>query len=196
MLNRLLHRLRGFGREVRGIAAVEFALLAPLMFLLYFGMIELCEAMMADRRTNHAVSTIGDLVAQSIQPMHTNNYADAFAAANTILAPFPTAPLQLRVTSVTAGPAPNLAPTVDWSEVPSGQTGLTPLKTGSVVTLPPNLLVNPGDNVVMAEGHYTYTSPIGFVVKGLLNFTPTYYLRPRTGSMVGDCNSNPQPTGC
>lgn len=187
--------LRRFAGEASGVAALEFALIAPVILVLYFGMVELCQGMMADRRASHSASAIGDLVAQSPQ-LYASDFSDIYAVANTIMAPFPTTTLKLRITSVTAGGAPGLTPTVDWSEVPDGQGGFAPITKGSTVTLPAGLITNPGDNVLMAEGQYQYTSAIGYFLPQGLTFSPRFYLRPRNVAMVKDCKQNPAPTGC
>ncbi|MBP8248028.1 MAG: pilus assembly protein, partial [Phenylobacterium sp.] len=56
--------LRRFRDDREGVSAVEFALIAPIMILFYFGMAEICQGFMAQKRTQHVASTIADLVAQ------------------------------------------------------------------------------------------------------------------------------------
>lgn len=51
--------------DQRGVAAVEFAFIAPLMLIFYFGMVEITLAVNADRATSHATSLAGDLAAQN-----------------------------------------------------------------------------------------------------------------------------------
>src|SRR5471032_2729651 len=110
MLKRALKRA---GRDQRGAAAVEFALIAPVAILLYCGFAELTMAMMAERRAAHSASVVADLVAQSTQ-VSTAEMTDIFNIGNAIMNPFATAPLKLRVTSVTADV--NGVPRVTWSQ--------------------------------------------------------------------------------
>ncbi len=49
------------------MAATEFALLLPIMVVLFFGILELSEGMTANRRVAVAVNTAADLAAQSEQ---------------------------------------------------------------------------------------------------------------------------------
>ncbi|MFM2422979.1 MAG: hypothetical protein RL291_1509 [Pseudomonadota bacterium] len=51
-------------RREDGIAAVEFALIAPLGLALFIGSIEIAQAVLADRRVNSVAGSIGDLVAR------------------------------------------------------------------------------------------------------------------------------------
>ncbi len=170
--------LTRFGIDRRGVSALEFALIAPVMILMYFGVGELCEAMMAQRRTAHATSAIGDLVTQS-QSVSSSDVSDIFAAASTILAPFPTSTLKLRMTSVTANASGT--PKVDWS---CGQ-GLTANTVGSTYAgLPSGIVSNAGDSIVVAEGQYAWASPANYVVKNGLNFNEVFYLKPRKSNQV------------
>jgi len=65
MLSRKRPGLKAFGRDQRGLAAVEFALIAPAMILLYCGLVEVCQAIIASRKTDHVASAVADLVTQA-----------------------------------------------------------------------------------------------------------------------------------
>ncbi|HEY3948677.1 TadE/TadG family type IV pilus assembly protein [Phenylobacterium sp.] len=171
-----LRRFIRWARDARGMAAVEFALIAPVMVLLYFGLAEFTMALMAQRRISHVASVIADLVSQT--PQVTNsNVGDIFTVGGAILSPFAAGPLQMRITSVVADN--NAVPKVAWSK---GQ-GLTALAVNATVTVPNNLLT-PGDSVVMADVQYSYTSPLQVVLPNALTFTSTFYLRPRRSPSV------------
>ena len=111
--------LKKLGRDRRGVSAVEFALIAPAMVASYFGMAEITQALLAERKAAHAASAIGDLVSQSAS-VSSADVTDIFAIASTIMAPYATTTLKMRVSSVTADSGGT--PKVDWS---SG-SGLTP----------------------------------------------------------------------
>lgn len=169
--------LRRLGRDRRGAAAVEFALIAPILVLIYLGLVELCQAMLAERKVEHAASAVGDLVAQasSVTP---DNLANFYNAANMILAPFPTTGMQLRVSSVSTDANGNA--TVTWSNANAAGSALG---KGASVTLPTNLL-GPNQSVIMSEAIYTYNSPLNYFFKNALTFDQTFYLMPRTSSAV------------
>ncbi len=168
--------LRRYRKDRRGVAAVEFALIAPAMILLYCGLVELCQALIAERKTNHVASSVGDLVAQ-VDTVSTSDISDIFTIANTIMAPFPTGALQARVTSVTANASGT--PKVDWSR---GSGGFTALAVGATVTMPTAMAA--GDSMVMAESKYTYNSVLHYVLPNALNYSEVYYLRPRRSDKV------------
>ena len=168
--------LRRFGRDRKGVAAVEFALIAPAMILLYCGLVELCQAIIADRKTNHVASAVGDLVSQA-DTVSISDLSDIFTIANTIMSPFPTSSLQIRVTSLTANASGT--PVVDWSR---GYGGFSAMTVGQTKTLPMTLAS--GDSMVMAESKYTYTSVLHYVLPSALNYSEVYYLRPRRSDKV------------
>lgn len=185
-----------FGRDRRGVAAVEFAFIAPVLVLLYAGVAELCTVMMADRRASHADSAIGDLASQT-DKLNDAQVADIFSAATTILSPFDTAPLQLRLTSVTI--SAGKVPKVEWSAVKSSSQGdLRKLNCNEAApNFPPELTATAGDNVLMAEAVYNYTLPMSFGHTGELKFKPRYFMRPRTAAKVARYeNASATPVAC
>lgn len=172
-----MQRLRRFRQDERGVAAVEFALLAPMMIMLYFGLAELSMGMMAERRAAHAASVMADLVAQESQISGTQ-ITDIFNVSHRVMNPFPSTPLQMRISSVTANA--QATPKVDWSR----GDGMTALTAGSTVSTVPAGLLAAGDSVIKADVTYTFTSPIGQVLPNALTYNETFYLRPRKGTQV------------
>jgi Flp pilus assembly protein TadG len=162
--------------DQRGVAAVEFALLAPVAILLYCGFAELTMAMMAERRAAHAASVVADLVSQT--PSISNaQLTDVFNIGGAILAPFPVAPLKLRVTSVVADA--NAVPKMQWSV----GHGLAVMPAGTVAGFPPNLLVA-NESVIQADVQYAFTSPLRMVMPTVHTFNDTFYLKPRRSVSV------------
>lgn len=174
----LFRRLR---RDQRGVSAVEFALIAPALIAFYFGLAELTQAMMAERRASHAASSIGDLIAQSTQVTDAN-LTDIFSIGNTIMSPFPTTTLKMRVTSIVADS--NKVPKVEWSK----GSGLTANGAGNTMTVPTGLITAAGESVIKSEVQYSYDSPVDYFVPNAVTFTKTFYLRPRKSDKVTKTN--------
>ena len=167
-----------FRQDRRGVSAVEFALITPLMILLFFGLGELGQGLMAQRRVSHIASAIGDLAAQSAT-LHDSDITDIFSVANFMMQPLPNTTLTMRISSVTADVSMNTK--VDWSE---NSGGVAKLATGSTVSVPAGLINNAGDSVIMSETTYTYTSPVGMVLPNGLTFSEKFFFRPRKTTQV------------
>ena len=166
----------------RGAAAVEFALLVPLMALMYFGVVEVTQGAMTEQRVAHSASAIGDLVAQS-SSITSAQVTDIFTIGQNIMYPYPTSGLQMRITSLVADANDNV--TVAWSQG-SGMTALT--KGATVSGLPANVIAA-NDSAIMAETSYVYRSVFGMVLTQPITFNEKYYLKPRLSTQVScaDC---------
>ena len=57
-MNRAVRRLRG---NQSGVGAVEFALIAPVLIMLYMGSLEVSVAMSVNKKLARAASTVADL---------------------------------------------------------------------------------------------------------------------------------------
>jgi Flp pilus assembly protein TadG len=167
---------RKFRVDARGVVAVEFAFIAPILILMYFGIAEFTQAMIVKRRVAHVASTIGDLTAR-VTNVSTAETTEIFGVARTIITPLATSPLKMRVTSITANAAG--AARVDWSDA-SNWTTLTP---GSTVTVPAGVLAA-NQSVVRADVQYTFDSTLRVVMPNGMTFTQTYYMRPRLSTSV------------
>ena len=160
-----------FARDRRGVSAVEFALLAPVMIAMYFGLAEFCQAFMAQKKVAHATAQVADLIAQT-DSITKDGIDDVFGIGGLILTPFPSAPMKLRVSSVTRDA--NGVAKVDWSR----GGGLTALTTGATVTIPTGMIAN-GETTIMSEANYAYSSPLKYFLPNATTFKNIYYLRPR-----------------
>ena len=71
--------LRAFARDQRGVSAVEFALLAPMMIGLYLGCVEISDGVGADRKVSLTAAALANLSAQvsTISTSDMTNILDA-----------------------------------------------------------------------------------------------------------------------
>lgn len=168
--------LTRLARDRRGVSAVEFALLAPLMIGFYFGLAEFCQGYMSQKRMAHTASAVGDLVAQT-DSVTKAQLDDIIAIGALIMKPFDATPLTTRISSVTRN-ASGVAK-VDWSRA----SGISARATASTVTIPADVIAN-GESVVMSETTYDYTSPIKYLLPNVTKFSNVFYLRPRRVEVV------------
>ena len=165
-----------FIRDRRGNAAVEFALVVPLMLTLFFGTVEFSSAVSAQRKVVLAARTLSDLVSQS-SAVDDNDLSNFNKAATSILYPFPTSPdLKMRVTSLYVDPTTKVGKP-KWSK--AWGSGLTALTGTDTVTLPPALQV--GDTyLIYAEVQYKYVPAVGYMMaKTGVQLNDSTYTRPR-----------------
>ena len=172
-IERRLRRLIG---DERGVSAVEFALLLPLMLTLYLGAVEVSQGIGADRKVTLTARTIGDLVSQ-VASIGNSDMTNAFNASSAVMAPFPVSNLKVTVTSVLVDAAGKA--TVDWSDTVNG----TALAKGATVTLPAALNVA-NTSLIWSEVQYSYKPVIGYVISGTLTLHDQIYMRPRLSPSV------------
>ncbi len=60
----LIKRIRSFAAAEKGLAALEFAIIAPMMILLVFGSVDLIDTLGANKRAQNAAASIADVVAR------------------------------------------------------------------------------------------------------------------------------------
>lgn len=168
--------LRRFRRDRSGLAAIEFAFIAPIMVTFLLGATELSNGMVADRKVTQVVSTLADLVSQGTQ-ISNAGMSNVFDCGATIMSPLPITTLGMRVTSVVAD-AGNVA-RVAWSDGRS----MSARAINSVVSVPAGMLT-PGGSLIYAEIQYTFTSPFGEFLVGGVTMTDGFYLRPRRSLTV------------
>jgi Flp pilus assembly protein TadG len=175
-----------FVADRRGVSAVEFAMLLPLMLTLYLGAVEISQAVSIDRKVTLTTRTVADLASQvtSINNADMTNILNATAA---VISPFDQPPFSSAslkvVVSAVAIDANGIAK-ISWSDTKNG----TARSVGSTVTLPTALKV-PNTMLIWSEVSYAYTPTIGYVVTGTLNLSDQIYMRPRLSDMVGRVNS-------
>jgi Flp pilus assembly protein TadG len=170
--------LAGLWRDRRGVSAVEFALIAPLLLLFYCGMAELTEAMMAQRRLTHLTSSIGDVVARQAQFTDAQR-DDLFKVGKVLMAPFPATALEMCLVSVSSDATGKNS--VEWQE-PSDASAACP--TAADVKAIPVGVLPPSQSVIVSKASYAYDSPITLVMPQTTTFRRTFYLRPRVSDKV------------
>lgn len=174
--------LKTFWRDSRGVTAIEFALIAPVLILMYFGFAETTQAMMAQRRLSNITAQIGDLVAQNPQT-GPSKMTDIFNIGNLIMAPYPTAGLKMCVYSVVSDAAGKN--TVAWVQPNPAGVGMAgcPAQGATVADISTGVLAA-NQSVIVSRATYDYSSPTKLVMPTTMTFKRNYYLRPRRSDTV------------
>ncbi|MGL5736129.1 MAG: TadE/TadG family type IV pilus assembly protein, partial [Beijerinckiaceae bacterium] len=153
--------VRRFRKAEKGVAGVEFAVILPLMLIMWLGTYEITQAISASRRVTMVSRTLADLTSRDTSTTP-NELKLIFQAANSVFAPMDASTVKMRLTSVKRN-ATN-QDMVIWSRVPDGQT--TPAAHPKNIPMPqmPNtILSGDGETVVVAEVTYDYYPIAKFV---------------------------------
>ena len=197
MLNRVRALIfKRFRRGEKGLAAVEFALILPVLVTMLFGMGELSLAVFCRTDITQIASTVADLVAQE-STVASSDLSNVYNAANTILYPYypnlSTSKPTIRITSVNFDTTTNSTTVgkVAWTCSQAGNGTLSPAArtVNSTVTFSQPLLSS-GGSVVMVEVAYAYASPTTQVIAGSYNMTNQFYTKPRRVGQI------PAPNAC
>lgn len=179
MRNWLLTRIGRLSRDTRGVAAVEFALILPLMLLLYIGSVEASLLYTTDRGVATIASTVADLVARSKTTVAKSNIDDYFLAASNVLQPGETATLTQIVTLIAIDE--DGAATVEWSV--SSPEGFArdagdefPLAADSEIS---QMAQNSSGFLVVGEATYPYVPMTGLGIRNTVNLRHVEYFLPR-----------------
>jgi Flp pilus assembly protein TadG len=172
----LSQRLVGLARDQRGVTAVEFAMLLPLMLTLYLGSVEISQGVAIDRKVTLTARTIADLASQSTT-LSTADMSNILGAASSVIAPYDASQLKVTVSQIKIDSNGNA--TIAWSNTQGG----TAHGVGSGVTLPAALNIA-NTWLIWGEASYTYRPTIGYVVTGTLNLSDQIYMRPRLSNCV------------
>jgi Flp pilus assembly protein TadG len=175
-------------KERRGVAAVEFALIAPLLLAFYFLTMEFSQAIDVNRKVGRLASQVGDLVTQ--QPWITASEVDAImTVGEAVIQPYDRSKPVITLTAIeiTAEPTPRAL--VVWSRRLENGQYRRALQPGSVTSVPSDLMV-PDSFLIRAEADLNYLPVVlwtasGKQATGLLaafdkiTMGEHYYLRPR-----------------
>lgn len=168
-----LKSLRRFGKEKSGLAALEFAIIAPLLMVpLLLGSVDLIDVLGANTRAENATASLADIVARDTEVSNAE-MAGMWDALDILMFPNSPGTMQMRITSISVENATTAR--VVWSE---GHGGMTARTAGSTIALD-NRMMTPGTSVILAESDYTYSTPLGFLFQNQVHLTHTAYRRSR-----------------
>ena len=182
-----------FGAQRQGIAAVEFALIAPLLLAMYFMTMEVSQGI----ESNKKVARIGSMTADLITQQSTITAAELDAImkiGGSTIQPYNRSNPKIVVTAIEITADPGSKVQVAWSrKMVDGVTSADAAK-GTITTVPAALNVK-GSFLIRVDSYLAYKpvllwSAAGKQSLGLfsafdnIDMRETYYLRPRMSSTV------------
>ena len=181
-----------FSRENKGAAAIEFALIAPLLLTLYLGTMEISRGLQVNKKVGRAASTMGDLVAQlSSGDNATTTSLDAILKiGKATLQPYNLSTPTIIVSGISMDSAG--VPTVAWSRQLVGTTYTRPYAINSPATSPaiPTKLKIASTFLIRVQVKLEYVSITGWSLTknkvdsggksyAAIDMSEIYYFKPR-----------------
>lgn len=112
MINLLNRKLRGallkFSKARDGVAAIEFALLLPIMAAMLIGAVEMSQAVTVDRRVSQMASATADLVARADKNITCAELKDILNASSWIMKPYKPNGVEITVSNIVNNGTNNL----------------------------------------------------------------------------------------
>jgi Flp pilus assembly protein TadG len=178
--------IRRFRSNEDGIAAIEFAMIIPILIGMYFMLHETTNGLRAARKVTMTARVIADLASRP-DNLTDSDRTDIFAAGKPIMSPFQNAGAGYRFTSVRF--KADGTGYVDWSEA-SGSLGsharCLPASgggPGGSLNVPAALRV-PNTSVIFAEVTFSYSPAVGYKITGPIALNDSLYMRPRGKEFV------------
>ncbi len=96
---------RTFAGDKRGMAAVEFTLIVPVLLILFIGVVEVTRAVSIDRRFGKVTSMVADLLTRETDPVNAATVEGIYGVVNHVMGVWGTETLKLHITPVRAAAA-------------------------------------------------------------------------------------------
>lgn len=84
---RIRRSARALRRDRSGVAAIEFAMILPIMLVAFFGTVEVCAAVAIDRKVTLIARTLSDLTSQAAASVDSTYLQNVFTASISIITP-------------------------------------------------------------------------------------------------------------
>ncbi|WP_398480098.1 TadE/TadG family type IV pilus assembly protein [Tardiphaga sp.] len=160
---KLRYRAASLRRDDSGIAAIEFAMIAPMLVLMLFGITDVANYFAVDRKVSQIAQTVSDLTSRytTVQESDVTNF---FTVAGAIVNPYDKNALKTTIHQVYLDPSSKTAKVV-WSR------GSVPLSKNSVYSVPAGLVSKDASGnwlanqyLIVGDVKYNYVPTIGWVL--------------------------------
>ena len=189
-----------FHRDKRGVAAVEFAFLAPILLVMYFVAMEASQAIETNKKVSRLGSMVADLVAQKPDSGITKaDIQSIMDIGQTTLLPYARSKPTITITGIQLSNETPPKATVAWSRKLDNGTFSAGLTPGTEIVIPPALAIK-DTFLVKVDSNLAYQPLIVWATGGQqalgltdafnnIKMGESYLLRPRTVAKLtcSDC---------
>lgn len=188
-LKQLRNSVTRLRRDEKGVAAIEFAFIAPVMITMYFGLAEVAEAIAVDRSISHGTNVAGDLATQQAQ-LASSDIEEALAAALRVMNASDVSKVSIDIRSYSMDSAgTNVEGVVQLND------GASNLPAFDVSELDDKIL-SEDSGVVVTRVAYTYTPLKLRFFNTDITLQETFLLKPRRSDAVILGENVPQTVTC
>jgi Flp pilus assembly protein TadG len=176
-----------FLKDERGVTAIEFALVLPVVLLILLGCFEVPRFVLICQRIARTSSGVADLVAQADEPITANQMNDIFTAAKIMMQPYDiVANGRIYVSSIN-NPSGN-GVTLTWQKN-NGGTVATASKLGLAgsnpsTKIPATLVPGSNEEVLASEVYFNYTPVFSNLIYSGSQLYLIAYTRPRNKNLM------------
>lgn len=170
----IIGRLSRFARDRRGVSAVEFAFIAPVMIGLYLGCAEISDGVAADRKVSLIAGALANLPAQ-VTTISAGDMTNILDASSAIITPYSASNLTMTVSCLKIDG--NGIAKVQWSATRNG-TARSAGSTYSFSSASSALAVK-NSWLLLSEVSYAYTPTVGYTITGTLTLSDKMFMSPR-----------------
>lgn len=178
----------GLRGDRRGVAAVEFVLVAPLMVTLFFGLFAMVQFVRAKMVLSSTASSMANMVSAQlvVTSVNLNDYCNG---AQRIMQPYAASGLSMAIITYTMQSDKTVVASWEYDKACST---ISSSWASSGTALATSLLTAPGDSIVMVQASYNYPLAYGYTTLGLANanmtLTQTAYARSRIAAVTCVCS--------
>ena len=174
---RMRRRASEWAGNNSGLAAIEFAMIIPIMAALLVGTNEFSAGVAVDRKVTIMARTLSDLTSQNTAISDTQ-LTNFFNAGKAIMTPYDSTPVQGTITELFINPS-TLKARVQWSK------GTNVHNKGDIIEIPDALKIA-GTYLIFSEVKYKYLPSVAWFINKSTGITLTdvSYTRPRQSLCV------------
>ena len=173
---RIYRIYRRFARSTRGVAAIEFAMILPVLAVLFLGAFDGGRAIAIYMKVRAATYSLASITNQ-YETIALSDIQSITGATSVILSPYSSAPAVVTISQIAI--SNKGVATVAWSYSLNG----TARAQGSSITLPTDLVVD-SSYLLFAEVSYKFTPMFGYFTSGTITFSDNLYTTPRSSSCI------------
>lgn len=175
----------------KGVAAIEFAIIAPIMIMMYFGLAEIASAISVDRRISHGTNVVGDLSTQQAE-LKDADIEEVISAAIRVMGVNDASKISIDMESFILPAADQPPESRGRIRLNSSVGNFTPFDASG---LDPKIL-NAKSGVVVTRVRYKYTPLQLRYFDSTITLEETFMLKPRRSDAVNFQDGNGSLIDC